>query len=387
MDKTCTTKLVLLVSLLIAVCIAAFAPTAYAAAPGIGIGTLQPEGISNTRGGITQDPTWLAKKRAHLVVSGLQQNQPKGTKANPHTLSQPYSLATAPAALTLTYQFTGPVFEPGDGDTPNYGAGTPSTDDASQAYGYSYYNPSLAQYNCAYFYCDMVRLCGPGATDTALWYWPAPNNSMNTNNVTDSAPTHQGYNAVTTTWNGTDSYDGVYRMRGYMAYLAWKMQVPTWETGMQDQTNYPTAASTLWKIQRALNWESSGNNQSTWVGYFYVNEWWNQHVSSDFHNDVVTDISGSSVPVVAEVNAGKLPNWNLPNQQINHFITIIGYNDTNNTYTYLDTCGVSTRCNSGSGGSDGGIHTVLQNVMWTAITSVPVNTADNATGGDGGWVW
>lgn len=322
-----------------------------------------------------------------MIVSGLRPNQPKGTKANPHTLSQAYSATTAPTSYQLGTTYTPHVWEPRDGTSKlccydknnnplyydNFGWSTSPLDDA----GTNYSLPNGGSD------ADFFRLCGPGATDVALEYWPAPPNSMNSV-TTDTAPNPAGY--TTTTWHGTDT-DSVFRMRGYMMYLAWEEHPPTWETGMEDQTNYPSAGSTLWKVQRALNWEASGENGSTWVGYFYVNEWWNSSTQSDFHYDVVTDISSSYVPVVAEVNAGKLPNWNLSTQQINHFITIIGYNDTNGTYTYLDTCGLSTGCNTGTGGTDGGTHTVSQSTMWTAITSVPVNTTDDATHGDGGWVW
>lgn len=48
------TKRFLVASLLVAVCIAAFAPAAYAAAPGIGNGSQQVNNSSN-HGGVTQD--------------------------------------------------------------------------------------------------------------------------------------------------------------------------------------------------------------------------------------------------------------------------------------------------------------------------------------------
>jgi hypothetical protein len=386
MGKTRMTKLLLLASLLVAVWIAAFAPAAYAAAPGIGTATPLPGDTSTGKPTTKQDPAWLAKKRAHMVVSGLRPNQPKGTKANPHTLLQPYSAASAPAALTLNTTYTTNVREPSDGDQPNFGCNVSTgvcgahTDDNGNAYGYS---TGYCQYG---YYCDMVRLCGPGASDVALWYWPAPANGMNTY-ATDWAPNFaHGLPAVSTTWHGVD-VDNVYRMRGYMAYLAWQTLVPGYASGMQDTDYFPSAGTTLWKIERTLNWEASGNNTSNWNGYFYIHEWWNQNTQAMFQDDVVTDISVSSVPVVAEVDASKLPNWAGAVGPINHFITIIGYDNNQHLYTYTDTCGHMTACNGASANKDTGVYTIDQTKLWNAITAVPVNTADNETGGDGGWVW
>lgn len=381
-SKIGTTKSFLLGILLVVVCIAAFTPSAYAAAPGPTKGAHQTAGTSKEYVSTKQDPTWLAKKRAYMIVSGARRNEPKGTKTNPHTLTQPYSIATAPAAYTLSTQYTSPVFEPGDGDASNYGWGTSHNDDSGYGYGFS--NPYGI---CSQGYCDMVCLCGPGATDVTLEYWPFPNNNMTDVTAADWAPNAVGLLEVTTVWDAVDPYDKVFRMRGYMAYLAWQTQVPNQPVGMEDQTAYPTFGSTLYKIQRTLNWEASGY-ASNWASYFYVNVWWNQSSSSTFNSDVVADVSGSNVPVVAEVDASYLPNWSGAGRGIHHFISVIGYDNNAHTYTYLDTCGKSTGCNTGtSGGTDGQAHTVSQSTMWQAITAVPVNTKDDAADGDGGWVW
>jgi hypothetical protein len=77
MGKTRIAKFFLLASLLVAVCIAAFAPAVHAAAPGIDNRTPQPGDTSIGNPAAKQDPMWLAKKRAHMIVSGLRPNQPK----------------------------------------------------------------------------------------------------------------------------------------------------------------------------------------------------------------------------------------------------------------------------------------------------------------------
>jgi hypothetical protein len=46
---------------------------------------------------------------------------------------------------------------------------------------------------------------------------------------------------------------------------------------------------------------------------------------------------------------------------VSHYVAIIGYNNTNSTYTYLDTCG--TEC-----GSNGyGLFTVSQSQLYNGI--------------------
>jgi hypothetical protein len=59
-----------------------------------------------------------------------------------------------------------------------------------------------------------------------------------------------------------------------------------------------------------------------------------------------------------------LPNWpaNAP-----HSITIVGYDDTAGTYTYVDTCG--PHCSGG--GTAGSVYTVSQSTMYSLIHSHP----------------
>lgn len=206
----------------------------------------------------------------------------------------------------------------------------------------------------------------------ALYYWPAPPNGMTNNGVTD-----WGHNTITT-WTGE-------RYRGYMTYLAWQINIPnSTQIGIMDYQHYPSAGVTLQGMNAALNREASGRNTSTYQNYFYVVAWRDQHDSaSTFHNDVVSDIYSSHVPVVAEVNAAMMPNWQEAGLNINHAITIIGYDDTSGYYFYTDTCGHSTQCNQTSHGTDGQVKTVSQSILWSAIRNITVNQST----GDGGWIW
>lgn len=174
-------------------------------------------------------------------------------------------------------------------------------------------------------------------------------------------------------------------MRGYMTYLAWDTQWPGWpHRGMMDNSTYPSYGVTLYGMQDGLNWEASGRNTSTWSNYFYAIQWWNSASASTLHSDIVTDIYTSNVPVVAEVNAQLMPNWVNHGGNTHHFITIVGYDNTQGIYYYTDTCAQSTTCGSLH---DGTINTVSQSTMWSAITSIPVNQSTAPSAGDGGWVW
>lgn len=267
------------------------------------------------------------------------------------------------------------TWEPGDGAAGysyNFGwgqnhQGTPSYDDAEP-------NPKT------YLDTNFFDLCGPGAADVALYYWPAPANYANYANVVDPQT------GVSTTWDGKDPYDQTYRMRGYDVHLAWQIQAPGWtQPGMMEQ--YAGGGVTLQTEAQAMNWEASGESTQYWQNYFYDVVWWNNSSPSTFYGNVQYDTDDQNVPVVAEVNALMMPNWPNKSGSIHHLITIIGYNDlvhnqdgTYGIYYYTDTCGNSTQCGSNN---DGQVNTAPYDTMWNAITNIPVNQNT----GDGGYVW
>lgn len=69
---------------------------------------------------------------------------------------------------------------------------------------------------------------------------------------------------------------------------------------------------------------------------------------------------------------------------VQHFITIVGSDDTTHEYWYTDTCGKSAGCGNQTYGSDGGLHLVDQTTMWNAIVNIPVNKSTDPSAGDGG---
>jgi hypothetical protein len=318
---------------------------------------------------VQQDAKWLAAKNAFRVRSGIKPGKVKGQATSSYIEAEGNSfaaLASTPSAKTLSLDsYAWGTWEPSNGYYPNQGAGTSSTDDA----GTTYYNHNF------------FNMCGPGAADIALDFWPAPPN-LAYNYAEDPS-----YNAYTgsrhiTYWNG-------YKMRGYMTRLAWDILPPTWPNyGMMDTAHYPSYGVTHYSMAEALNWKASGHNSNRWQSYFYVIAWWDQNNNpAIFHNHVVSDIANSNVPVVAGVNATLLPNWTGQTGMVKHYITVVGYDDNAGTYAYTDTCAKSTNCNGLGSNFDGQVKYVSQSVMWNAITSVPVNRDPGSSGGDGGWIW
>ncbi|MFI5272156.1 MAG: C39 family peptidase [Ktedonobacterales bacterium] len=216
---------------------------------------------------------------------------------------------------------------------------------------------------------NMTKLCGPAAAAVALAFWGLSPTSTDTITVTDPS------DGVVTTWDAA-------RDRAYIVALAWQARIPGWSrVGMMDDHD-PSAGVTLYGMRDGLNWEASRHDAGAWHEYFYTVTWWDQSSAAQFHHQVQDDIANARVPVVAEVSARLLPNWSPKGRQINHFVTIVGYDDIHRTYLYTDTCG--TGCGSLH---DAGINTATQAQMWAAITAIPVNRSAAYNAGDGGYVW
>ena len=343
---------------------------------------------------VKQNATWLAEKYSFRVFSGINPLLPiKGQKITPRILpaslcpvlptssSTPNPLCPSlPAAYTLpqdSYNLN--TWEPSNGTTPNSPGGS-SADDHNHLYNSIENGVASNQ--------DFFDLCGPGATDIALDFWPAPPNLLENyaydpdydTYVFNTKPQTNG-TSLQTYWNGL-------RMRGYMTYLAWKTQPPDWPTaGMMDTSTFPSNGVTEYDVLEALNWEASGKNVNGWQNYFYTLTWWNNSSSAELNNDVTVDVGNSHIPVVAEVDASLLPNWKGASGLIKHQIAIIGYDNVHGTYTYVDTCASFTKCNYNPVLNKDNHHIVPQAQMWQAIRSVPVNTNPLPQYGDGGWVW
>jgi hypothetical protein len=317
----------LVLSVIVAQPSSAGSPTGYSTG-----GVLPPEPGSG------QDPAFVIAKE-----QGRVRLHPDGRV---EILATP--LATSyPSAWTLATSWTGSVWEPQGSGTDDNGA--PYKDN-------NYWN-----------------FCGPGATAVTLWYWTAGKAFDTT--IPTAAYTEPNASLsikATTTWAATDT---VGTGRGAIMYLAEKeMPAPdvgVWSyPGVIDWTsNYPNDGTPVNHIRDALNWEISGetSQSSTSVTGPYA---WVPYTSgltqSALHTDAQRDVAGNLVPLVANVatSSGRynLPNWGKRGS-VNHSITIVGYDDSKGTYTYIDTCGPG--CNNS--GAAAGVYTVSQKTLWALL--------------------
>jgi hypothetical protein len=317
-------------SLLVALVLAAIVAQPLNAAEPTGGST---GGVLPPEPGSQQDPALVAAKE-----QGRARVSPNGS-----VVILPVAAATAyPAAVTLNTSWTGRVWEP-------QGTGT---DDAGKTYSDTNY----------------WNFCGPGATAVTLWYWPAGNIFDTTLGLAAySEPNPSLATHSTTSWTATDAASNG---RGAIMDLAEK-ELPTpdigvwaWPGVIDWTSSYPNDGTPVNRIRDALNWEISGHSS---VSAPYI---WTLDSASltqaVLHTDVQRDLAGQGVPLVANVatSSGRyhLPNWGKRGS-VNHSITIVGYNDTAGTYTYIDTCGPG--CNNT--GSAAGVYTVSQTTLWALL--------------------
>ncbi|HLI68758.1 MAG TPA: hypothetical protein VKV19_03275 [Ktedonobacteraceae bacterium] len=275
---------------------------------------------------LVQDPTWVKAKLSHEVVrsgNGIVVR----SSACP-SIIQP--ACGTPSVWTLATSISGQTYEP-----------PPSGTDAA---GHSYTDGYMSNF------------CAEGASDVALGYWNGKSNNY-----------PAGYFSTphsTTYWN--NSYN-----RAYLMYLATQAYPPSFVSpGEVTWGSYPYAYTATSDLRDTLNWEASGHNTSNWANYFYVIVGASSLSQSQLNADVVSDTYNSGVPLVAIVNTSYLPSWSRGG--VIHAIAIIGYNNVNGTYTYVETCG--PQC--GSNGQ--GIYTISQSQLYNGI--------ENASG-NGGIVW
>jgi len=263
-------------------------------------------------------------------------------------------LATAPAvsyqsSVQLDTTWTGSVWEP-------QGSGT---DDAVPPKSYSDNN--------------YWNFCGPGATAVALWYWTAGKAFDTT--IPPAAYTEPNASLsikATTTWAATDSASNG---RGAIMYLAENERPApdaslwTWHGVIDWTSSYPNDGTPVDRIRDALNWEISGETSQSPTSVTGPYAWMPYSASltqSALHTYVQRDIAGQGTPLVANVatSSGRyhLPNWGKRGS-VNHSITIVGYDDANGTYTYIDTCGPG--CNNS--GAPAGVNTVSQQTLWALL--------------------
>jgi hypothetical protein len=283
--------------------------------------------------GLTQDPQWVRLKQNHQVTAQLDPLQKRRRSA-----VGAQRLDAVPTALQLPARQTARFVEP-----PGYG---------------------VDDYGKRYVDGNYWNICVAGAATVAAFYFiPDP--------VELSGAFREPYGpfAITTRWDAADvDYNLGYeaRARAYMLYMAMEVEPPSFDRpGMDDWSTYPTGGGSPQSIRDAVNWEISGHLRGgKWATYFYfIQENWGLGFSADrFNQDIVADIAGAGAPVIVTVDAAYLPNWSNATKPVHHAITIIGYDNVNDTYTYLDTCG--KQCGSDT---NGGTHEVSQRKMFKAI--------------------
>lgn len=316
------------------------------------------------------------KREARAVYDAATSASPLDTTASAAIAELP-AVPGAPNAFQLPIADAVSAAEPGAGIDANF----------SLAHATGAYDDTRAGYWDPLY----ATLCGPGAVSVTLAYWStAPGRKANGEYAAISDPLMD----TSSTWNDTD-VDGVPRLRGYMLWLAYKVQPPGWsQPGMLPQSTWQSGefgGATLQATRDALNWEASGENPRDWSTYFYTLQWnsafqsqraYPRNLYEALHSDIVSDLAFHHVPVVVEISAGYLPNWRDTNP-VYHFVAITGYDDIAGTYTYLDTCKVYTGCDTAGGMDAPGLHTIDQIQLSAAVASIPTSP----TTGDGGWVW
>lgn len=203
------------------------------------------------------------------------------------------------------------------------------------------------------------NFCTAGAVAASMWYWRSTNvTAWPAGSFIE--PTGAA-TRVSTYWNSSD-YDGnspnyFTQGRNYIMYIAEQVNPPSYTS--PGEIDFSSVTGNLVDMRDAINWEASGHG-GNWATYFYYVVTAGSLTSSSLHTDIVSDVNSYLAPVIVITKTSALPNW--ANGNVIHAISIIGYDDTAGTYTYLDTCG--KRCGSNS---DGGVYTVNQTALYNGI--------------------
>jgi hypothetical protein len=161
-------------------------------------------------------------------------------------------------------------------------------------------------------------------------------------------------------------------------FMAMNVQPPSFaRPGMDDWSTYPTRGGSPQAIRDGLNWEISRHLRGgKWATYFYFIQENSgpTFTAARMNADIVADIAGAGAPVIFTLDAQYLPNWSHATKPVHHAITVIGYDNVANTYTYLDTCG--RQCGSSS---NGGVNVVSQAKLFKALQMFGTRDANGYT--------
>ncbi len=286
---------------------------------------------------LVQDPAWVALKDADRIA-----RLPSGEVV---TLAQPLtSLAPLATSGSLGTSVTAKIVEP---------------------QGNNYDDKHVAISDLNYW-----NFCTAGGADVALYYWKPGNvTGWTAGNFSEPYGPHVSttYWANSDTGTSSDTSDGYATQgRAYLMYLAEQVKPPTYTNpGIISFSSYPTTGGSITDVRDALNWEASGH-ASGWSSFWYHWVSTSGLTAATLQNDVAVDILSNSA-VVVDLNTYVSSSLHLPNwgHNVPHTVTIVGYDNSAGTYTYLDTCGVS--CGSTS---NGGTHTVSQSTMYQLIMNL-----------------
>jgi hypothetical protein len=264
-----------------------------------------------------------------------------------HVLATAPPPRTYPAAASLDTGWTGLMQEP-----PRIG-----TDDR---------NVSYTDYNYSLF-------CGAGTAAVVLYYWPATRKTVTTKSGSFVEPVNLGPNRYAKTyWKAQDA--GGYG-RGMILYLAEN----EWPLPDRNQYWWPKPGLMNWDARPAstnvqnlvdgINWEASGQTR---LNFFYVIVPASQLTQAALLDHVHSDIAlGVPTVIAARTSDGKnaLPFWRVKpaSSAVNHFVTVVGYDDTAGTYTVMDTCG--TTCNDRN--LRAGVRAMSQAALFSLIQAEP----------------
>jgi hypothetical protein len=283
-----------------------------------------------------QDSSFVAAKMAGRVG--------RDSKGQAVVLTKAPEL-TFPASASLVTSWSGLIQEP-----PRTG-----TDDRGVAY---------TDYNYSSF-------CGAGAAAVTLHYWPESTAAVTTRAGMFTEPVNWAspYHA-TTYWKATGPNGYGRGMIMYLSEVAWPAPdkgAPWWKLpGIVDWTTKPgLAATNVANLTDAVNWEASGGSK---LDYFYAAVAADRLTQADLRTFVHIDIHyGVPVIIAARTSDGTyaLPYWNLKptSRAVNHFVTIVGYDDAAGTYSIMDSCGPT--CNDKN--TRAGVKTMSQAALLALI--------------------
>ncbi len=248
-----------------------------------------------------------------------------------------------PAAAALNTSWTGLIQEP------------PRTGKDDKGIAYTDYNYAL--------------FCGAGAAAVVLYYWPTARGAVTTKLGYFVEPVNLGTNRYARTyWTARDA--GGYG-RGMIMYLAEDLwPVPdrnqSWwsRPGLMNWSAHPPSTD-VQNLVDGINWQASGGSR---LNYFYVIVPASQLTAAALRHDIQADIAlGVPVVIAARTSDGtnSLPFWRVKpaKSAVNHFVTVVGYDDTAGTYEVMDTCG--TTCNDRN--VRAGVGTIRQSALFSLI--------------------